>query len=369
METIISNVKIVNHDETINNADIIIENNYIKSIIKKSGEGTRIAVPGFIDTHIHGLYNYDVMEGSKALEIISYQLAKNGTTSFMPTAMTNSWKNILSSLSNMSENKVWYSRNLGFHIEGPFIGLAKKGAHKPEYLLKANKSKIHQLVKASNFNLKKISFDPKMMSLKTFDYLKDQWKIIGSIGHTDASYKMSQDFFDRGCNMVCHLWNAMSGVDSRNPGLAQAALANDNVYTEVIIDLVHSSKETIHFTIKNKTADKVIAVSDAIKPAYYMDGENISGDTKVFKKGKLITLAGTNTIAGSGIVIHDSFVNLVKIGYSLNDAVKITSYNAAKHLGHNKIGQLKENYFADIVLMNPKSLKIKTVYVDGKKVR
>ncbi|WP_322960461.1 N-acetylglucosamine-6-phosphate deacetylase [Mycoplasmopsis cynos] len=365
----ISNVKIINPNTTIECADIIIENNYIKEIIPNNSIATKIAVPGFIDTHIHGMYNYDVMQGKEALEHISYHLALNGTTSFMPTAMTNSWNIILQSLNSMSENKIWYSRNLGFHIEGPFIGQEKKGAHKPEYLTKANKTKINAILKASNYNLKKISFDPTMMPLNSFKYLQNDLKIIGSIGHTNANYQLCQEFFNNGCNMVCHLWNAMSGVDSRHPGLAQAALYNDQVYTELIVDFVHSTKETILFTIKNKTPDKIIAISDAIKPAYYHDGENISGGIKVEKHGKLITLAGTNTIAGSGIMIYDAFLNLIKIGCSLNDAVKMTSYNAAKHLGYDKLGEIKKDYLADIVILNSNDYKIKSVYIDGRKIK
>ncbi|SYV97108.1 N-acetylglucosamine-6-phosphate deacetylase, partial [Mycoplasmopsis edwardii] len=91
MESIIKDVKVINPDSTINNADVIIENNFIKEIIPKSGEGSMLLIPGFIDTHIHGMGNYDVMEGAKALQNISTQLSRYGTTSFMPTLMTNSW--------------------------------------------------------------------------------------------------------------------------------------------------------------------------------------------------------------------------------------------------------------------------------------
>ncbi|WP_117275113.1 N-acetylglucosamine-6-phosphate deacetylase [Mycoplasmopsis edwardii] len=369
MESIIKDVKVINPDSTINNADVIIENNFIKEIIPKSGEGSMLLIPGFIDTHIHGMGNYDVMEGAKALQNISTQLSRYGTTSFMPTLMTNSWETIIKSLKEIAHNEFWVSRNLGFHIEGPFIGNDKKGAHKQEFLLKATKQRIKQLAVESEYNLKKISFDPSMMSIKNFKFMQEELHIIGSIGHSSASYALAEEFFKNGCTLVCHLWNAMSGVDSRNPGIAQAALYHDDVYTELIIDFVHSSKETILFTIKNKTPDKIIAVSDAIKPAYYEDGENISGGVPVFKKGKLITLLNTNTIAGSGIMIYDAFVNLVKIGISLNDAVKMTSYNAAKHLGHCKLGKIEKNFLADFIIMNPKNYKIKSVYIDGRRIK
>ncbi|WP_406614384.1 N-acetylglucosamine-6-phosphate deacetylase [Mycoplasma corogypsi] len=281
---IIKNVKIVNFDQTINNADIEIEGKLIKNIvIHKEGMGSRTIVPGFIDTHIHGFADYDVMEGSLAVEKISYQLAKHGTTSFMPTAMTNKWETILVALKNIAQTKNFTSKNLGIHIEGPYIGLEKKGAHKPEYLIKATKENVEELFLASQKQLKKISFDPNMASIEIQNKMFELG-IIPSIGHSPALYEEAKKFFDNGCYSVCHLWNAMSGVDSRKPGIVQAALMDQKVYTEVIVDLHHIVNQTIDFTIKNKGIDKIICISDAIKPAYSADGDSISGDIPITKK-------------------------------------------------------------------------------------
>ncbi|MCU4706517.1 N-acetylglucosamine-6-phosphate deacetylase [Mycoplasma sp. CSL7503-lung] len=365
----IENVKIINPEKTIKNADLYIKDNKIFEIVEKDGEGQALLVPGFIDTHIHGIYNQDVMDGTNAVKIISKKLANHGVTSFMPTAMTNSWKTILKALKDVSENKTWVSRNLGIHIEGPFIGMSKKGAHKPEYLIKGTKTRVDKMYKTSNNMLKKISFDPLMVNLDVFKYMQSKLGIIGSIGHSSASFQIADKFFKNGCYSVCHMWNAMSGVDSRNPGLLEAALYNNDVYTELIIDLLHVSKESIDFSIKLKGVDKIIAISDSIKPAYAPNGENISGDIPVIKKGNLITLKGTNTIAGSGITIHDAFKNIVKIGYSLNDAVKMTSYNSAKYLNIQNLGKIESGFLADLVILDKDTLKIKEVYIDGKKIK
>ncbi|WP_308699322.1 N-acetylglucosamine-6-phosphate deacetylase [Mycoplasma procyoni] len=365
---IIKNVTIINPERTINNADIFVENNTIMDIKEKEGQGDFYLVPGFIDTHIHGIYNMDVMDGTAELSKISKKLAKLGTTSFMPTAMTNDWEILKNSLSKMAKNKKWYSRNLGFHLEGPFISTEKKGAHKTEFLKQANKTNLNQLIKASESNLKKLSFDPKMVSLKMLKEIQDK-EIIASIGHSAVDLKTAQKYFANGCYSICHLWNAMSGIDSRNPGLLQAALMDQNSYVEMIFDLVHISEQTIKFTTQIKDINKIIAVSDAIKPAYYKDGDSVSGGLEITKKAKLITLKNTKTIAGSGIVIHDAFINLVKIGYSLNDAIKICSTNSAKYLKLDNLGQIEKGFLADFVILDKNNLKIKEVYIDGKKVK
>lgn len=364
---LIKNVKIVNHDKTINNADILIEKGRIKEIIEKKGTAKYLAVPGFIDTHIHGFFNEDVMNGSQSCEIISRELAKNGVTSFMPTAMTNDWEIILKSLSEIAKTEKWVSKSLGIHIEGPFIGESKKGAHRKEWLKVATNELIDQMYYASETQLKKISFDPLNVPLEVMKHMIELG-IIPSIGHSSADFQKSQLYFSNGCNSVCHLWNAMSGVDSRNPGMVQASLYNEKPYVELICDLKHIAAETLLFTIKNKGADKIICVSDAIKPAYYKDGDNISGGIPVTKNGLLITLKGTNTIAGSGISIHDAFRNLVSLGVPLQDVVKMTSYNSAIYLKRNDIGRIEEKKIADIVIMDKNTYDIQEVYISGKKV-
>ncbi|MGZ9800584.1 N-acetylglucosamine-6-phosphate deacetylase [Mycoplasma sp. AC1221] len=363
----IENVKIINYNNIIDCADIYIKDHKIQKIIPNQNQAKYIAVPGFIDTHIHGFYNYDVMEGSDAVSAISKKLAQHGTTAFMPTLMTNQWQNILDVLDDVSKNAKYVARNLGLHLEGPFIANAKKGAHKFEYLKKPTVSDIEQLINASQNTLRKISFDPDVVDIEVFKQMQKH-NIIGSIGHSATDFETTSKFFDNGCKSVCHLWNAMSGIDSRNPGLLQAALMNENTYVEMIFDLFHICKQSIWFTIKNKGFDKIIAVSDAIKPAYYKDGENISGDIPVIKDGLKITLKDSNTIAGSGISIHDAFKNLLSINVKSCDAVKMTSYNAAKYLGLNKkLGKIRTGYLADIVLMDY-NWNIKSVYIDGKKV-
>ncbi|AKA50034.1 N-acetylglucosamine-6-phosphate deacetylase [Mycoplasmopsis gallinacea] len=364
---IIENVTVVNADSTIECADIYIENDKISKIVPKEGQKTeKLAIPGFIDTHIHGFVGYDVMEGTKATEIISENLAKYGVTSFMPTAMTNSWEKILASLNEISLNQKWVSKNLGLHIEGPYIGENKKGAHKSEWLLKASDENLNQMYQASNKMLRKISFDPKMVDLNVLKKMFDL-NIIPSIGHSDASFDISQEYFTNGCASVCHLWNAMSGVDSRKPGMAQAALMNPDVYTELIVDLNHVSTQTVKFTIQNKGVDKVYCVSDAIKPAYGPNGDSISGGVAVVKQDLLITIKENGTIAGSGITLYDSFKNIIKLGYSIQNAVALTSTNVATMMNLD-LGAIKENKIADLVILNKKNLDILSVYVNGNKI-
>lgn len=364
----IENVKIVNFDQIIKNANILIENGKIKKIEIIEGEGKYIVVPGFVDTHIHGFGGFDVMDSTKSVEEISKLLAKHGTTSFMPTAMTNKWNIILQSLKNIESAKNLVSRNLGIHIEGPYLGVEKKGAHNPEWLRVATKEELQSLIKASKNTLKKISFDPRNLSIDLIKFLVEE-NIIASVGHSAATFDQAQKAYESGASCTCHMWNAMSGIDSRIPGILQAAFMNNSVYGELIVDFKHVSEKSVLFTIKNKGIEKIICVSDAIRPAYGPDGYSNSGGVIVDKKNLLIVIKGTNTIAGSGICLHDSFKNLISIGVSINDAVRMTSWNAVQNLKLTNIGYIGKNYYADFVVMDKNNFKIKDVYINGVNIK
>ncbi|VEU75938.1 N-acetylglucosamine-6-phosphate deacetylase [Mycoplasmopsis columboralis] len=364
---IIKNVKVVNPYGVIDNADVYIRDEKIIKIVPKTGLGKNFLFPGFVDLHVHGFKGQDFMDGKTATEEISKQLAEYGVTSIMPTEMTAPWDDLIVALSDIASAEFAGSRHLGIHLEGPFIGEAKKGAHHPEYLLKGTPDLVRTLHRASKGRLKRMSFDPKMVDLETLKEMQSL-KIVPSIGHTDVSYNEAQLYFDNRVRNVCHMWNAMSGIDSRKPGLVQAAF-NRNVYTEIILDFEHICPETIDFTLQHKDLEYIVCVSDAIRPAYGPDGDSISGSIPVTKKGKNIYLKGTNTIAGSGITLYDTFKNLMKMKVKLPDIAKLTSTNALDSIKHKKIGRIREGYYADLVMIDRKSLDIKAVIINGRLVK
>ncbi|APJ38232.1 N-acetylglucosamine-6-phosphate deacetylase [Mycoplasmopsis pullorum] len=363
----IKDVKIINFDNIIECADVVIKDKKIAQIIPSNNQSTKILIPGFFDTHIHGFVGHDVMDSAEAVQKISLALAKTGVTSFYPTAMTNTWSKIIESFQTISSTEVQGAKIQGIHIEGPFLKLEKKGAHDPKLLLDANRANLTELIEAGNGKFRKISIDPLCIDHDNIQFLI-QNNVEVSIGHSNAEFKVANEAFKSGATNTCHLWNAMSGVDSRRPGIAQAALMNNQVFSELICDFYHVNPETVKFTIQNKGTDKVVMISDAIKPAYGSDGLSVSGGIPVEKHGIAITLAGTNTIAGSGISLYDSFKNLIKIGYTIQEAVQMCSYNPAVASKVEQIGYIKENYYADFVLLD-QNLNIEHVYVNGKEIQ
>ncbi len=362
---LLKNVKIINHNSTIENADLEIENGIIKNIIEKPGKANQIVVPGFINTHVHGCMGDDAMDSKEAVERISENLVKFGTTTYLSTLMTAEVETIIESFKFNAAAQSKGAKIAGFHIEGPWISLAKKGAHRPECLHEPTIKELKAYQEAAQGRIKKITYAPEECP-KGFTEEMVKLGIMPTIGHTNATFDQTMEAIEAGGHTCTHLWNAMSGVANRNPGAAEAIIYNEKNMPELIADLVHVDEATLRFTIKSVGTDRVVLVTDAIRPAGLPDGESMSGGIPIIKKGAVIKLKGTDTIAGSASTMHYQFMILVKMGYKLEDIVKMTSYNAAINLGwDNEIGQIKAGYKADIVVMNINSFNIESVYVDG----
>ena len=359
----IKNIKIVNHDSTIESADIIIEGGKIISIEPNNEKShNNILIPGFIDTHTHGLKGNDAMDSKKSIEQISSDHVKFGTTAFLPTVMTAKWKDLIQAIKNAANAKSKGAKIIGIHVEGPFISVQKKGAHNEKYICKGTREMINELQKTAKGLIKKITFAPEEHD-NDFIVSMVENRIIPTMGHTNANAKQAHLAIDNGVTAVTHMWNAMTGVVNRNPGVAEATLSRREVFAELIIDFIHVDPETIKLTINTKGVDRIVGITDSIRPAGLEDGPSTSGGFNINKKGLLITIDGTDTIAGSGATMYDLFKNILSLNYSMNDAVSMTSYNAAKNIDVIG-GEIKVGVPADFVILN-EDLSINSVYVNG----
>lgn len=361
----IDNVKVINFDQTIDNATVEIENGKIKNVIPKIGESNKILIPGFIDIHMHGMMGHDFMDGKEATEKISNEVVKFGVTSIVPTIMTRELDVMLKSLFDISRAKSIGANIIAIHSEGPFISLNRKGAHNPDLIMDGDSKVLKKMYKASHGLLRKMTIAPE--NCKN-DFIKKMVKldIVPSIGHTDASAERVNEVIALGALHCTHLWNAMSGVENRNPGAAEEILLNKDIYAEVIADFIHVDEKTLELTYRSKGSDRIILVTDSIRPAGLEDGESESGGIKIVKKGLKITLKGTDTIAGSAATMYDCFRNVLKMGVSIQEAVKMSSYNAAKSLNLKK-GLISEGYDADLIILD-EELKVENVFINGDKI-
>lgn len=340
--------------------DILIENKIIKYVDECIlGDGVdlkcKTVIPGLIDIHIHGLLGFDTMDGS--LEEISLELAKCGTTSFLPTTMTESTEKLL--LANNQNLSVSGANIIGFHFEGPFISKIHKGAQDEKNIKMPNYNWLKQF-----HNIKMITLAPELSGAnELINKIKND--IIVCIGHTDCDKDTALLAIKNGAKCLTHIYNAMPEFNHRNVGPIGAAV-EENIYAQIICDGLHIDKSVVLSTYKTFGINKLILISDSIRPAYMPDGEYNCGGLKVIMKNNEARLEN-GIIAGSTTCLFDCVKKAVEFGIPFEDAVKMASETPAKLLGLKK-GKIKSGYDADLIILD-ENKNIDNVIVRGEFIK
>lgn len=322
--------------------DILIEDGIIAFVGKVNADGDidakgRLVIPGLVDTHIHGWRGHDVMNGE--LCEMSRLLAREGTTCFLPTTMTDSVDSLESITSRPLDTDGAVAA--GFHLEGPYISRKRKGAQNEAYIKPPVASEL-----ASMKNVKKITVAPELEGMP--DFIRGADCLI-SIGHTDCTYEQAAEAIKAGASCLTHTFNAMPPFHHRETGPIGAALEL-GAYAELICDGVHVSRAGVIALYRMFGADRLQLVSDAISCAGMPDGKYSSGGLSVCLKDGVATLSD-GTLAGGSHSLLYCVKTAVGYGIDFWDAVKMASETPARSLGLNK-GRVEAGYDADIVVLN-----------------
>lgn len=380
MRTLIKNAKIILEDKVLNYGSLIFndqeaEIEKIAAYNFPAEEGMRVIdaegsylSAGMIDTHIHGGGGFDTMDAlADALDEISKLLASHGVSSFLPTTMTMAEKDIQAALKNIAKaknNGTAGARVLGAHIEGPFISSEYVGAQNSDKLSKAKPELLREYYDIIEI----VTLAPEIEgALALIKELKEN-NIVVSAGHSAASYKEFQKAYKAGMDHFTHLYNAMTGLHHRKPGLVGAAFDSEST-VELIVDLIHHHPAVDRFTIKAKGVDKVILVSDAMEAAGLSEGEYELGGQKVIVKDGAARLE-SGVLAGSVLTLDKAVKNLMEITeLSIAEIFRMVTLNPARKLNlDHKIGRLKEGYQADLVLFNDQ-FEVERSFINGKEIK
>ena len=324
--------------------------------------------PGFVDVHVHGWGDHDAMGPIGDLDGMARVLLRHGVTSFLPTAVTAS----LADLVEFAERvRSWLTKApsdgaapLGFNLEGPFLAQARKGAHDPTHLrLPADVAwaDLQPLLDG----LRLITVAPELPGALALIASLRERGIAVSMGHSAADLAEARAGYSAGGTTTTHLFNAMTGVDHRAPGLAVAALADDAVYVELIADGQHVHPGLWPLITRLKPIDRLLLVSDAIALAGMGDGRSTVGGLDVEVVGGRVTLTGTSTLAGSVIALDDAVRNVVDAGVALPAAVAAASRNPLAMLGVTDRGRLAIGQRADLVELDD-DLRVARVMREGR---
>lgn len=352
--------KIIINDKIIS-GNLLFNNKVIEIIDDKTLNNENFILPGFIDLHCHGGNGFDTMEGLESIVELSKYHLENGTTTFFPTTVTASYNDTFKALNGLNDyiNRNKFQINIeGIHLEGPFINPKKLGAQ-PPFTQIPNLDFIKNLLKQAPIKI--ITLAPEIDGGLDLIERLIELDIKPQIGHTLASTDICNLSINKGVESFTHLYNAMSGFDHREPGAVASAFANLN-YSEIICDLIHVHPYMIKLAYKN--IKDLYVITDCISASGMKDGEYNLGVNRVFKKGNIVKL-NNKTLGGSVLTMQQAFKNLLKIGFSIIEAVQMTSTNAAKYLNRKDIGNLNVGSYANILVLD-KNFNILKVFLNGK---
>ncbi|SOD19695.1 N-acetylglucosamine-6-phosphate deacetylase [Pedobacter xixiisoli] len=345
--------------------DISFENGLIKEI--KANPDTlkveeKYLVPGFIDLQIYGAGGklFSAEPNPDSIRIIEDQLLQEGTTSFLICLATNTPEVFNQCISVIKEYRSEARNCLGLHLEGPFINPEKRGAHVKEYIRKASLDEIKQLLDFGDGTIKMMTLAPELQDEKVIQYLLDHHVIV-SLGHSSATFEQATKAYNQGVQTTTHLFNAMSPLQHRAPGIPTAIFNHPMAMASIIVDGLHVDFEVVNIAAK-VMKERLFLITDAVAECHTGPYQHHAVD------GKFVMPDGT--LSGSAMTMLQSIKNCVKYcGISLSDAINMATYYPSKLIKkENEIGQLAVNAEANFVVLD-EDMNIAQVFYKGSEIK
>ena len=378
MKKAITGSKLFDGKEFIEQKALLIDDQHIAGIVNEEAIPTDFKVqkldggvlsPGFIDLQVNGgggkLFNNSPEKESLNTIISAHQYF--GTTSIMPTVISDSL-NILQKCTDTISNEIDNNHSLlGIHIEGPFFNVKYRGVHQKQYINTINASYLNLFETLDKFPVM-LTLAPECISIKQLKHLKSLgFKILA--GHTDANYDQLEEAVKYGLDGFTHLFNAMGQISAREPGVVGSAFDFDETSASIIVDLHHVHPSLINLSFKQKPKGKLFFVSDSMatinhgEPSFELYDEVVSESN-----GRIINSEGK--LAGSSITQIDAIKNAYqKCSIPLESAISMATLYPAEYLGvSDYIGQLKKGYRADLAHFDS-NFHVQNVWLAGKQIK
>ena len=344
------------------------------AIIDAAGQ---LITPGYVDIHAHGAWEHSFDDGPEGIDIARAGHAVHGTTRQVLSLITNPIDVICANLKNVRAKMDERPDVLGAHLEGPFLALARKGAHDPECLKAPVPELVDELLGAADGCIRQITIAPELphgiSAIKQFT----KAGVVPAVGHCDADYETAKAGFDAGAGIMTHMFNAMNGLHHRKPGPIPAAVEDPRVTIELINDGFHvqdpMGKLGFEFA-PHRTA----FVTDAMAATDCPDGPYKLGALDVNVVDGHARLVSNGAIAGSTLLLEVAVQRAVnELGISPVDAVEAATLAPARAFGYDKpnavtgapLGLLAPGYAADLLLTDPSSWTVNQVWCAGRKLK
>lgn len=328
-------------------------------------------IPGMIDVHTHGNSGADFSDGDyNGLVEMAKFYARQGVTSFAPASMTLPYdvleKAFATAVQLTEKNPEDCSVLRGIQMEGPYFSYKKRGAQNPDYLKDPDFPGFEKLFRGCNGLIKIVDVAPELPGAKEFAEQASKLCTV-SVAHTDSDYEHAKAVFDAGATHLTHLYNAMPGINHRNPGVIPAAVENPNVQAEIICDghHIHPSAVRLAFSM---FGNRMILISDSGRCAGQPEGTKFTlGGQDCWLRDGVARLAD-GTISCSATNLWVCLQNVISWGIKEEDAVRAVTYNPACAIGaQDVVGSISKGKRADFLVIEP-GYTSKRVFLAGKEL-
>lgn len=345
---------------------LVVEDGRVASF-REGPAPARLLLPGFVDLHVHGGGGADVMDGPEGVRAVAAFHARRGTTALCPTTVTRPLEELrrfVASVAALAGAPVVEGARLaGVHLEGPFINEARRGAQ-PPFTRAVDLRELEALVDAGP--VAAVTLAPELPgALEAVRWLAARG-VRASLGHSDCTFDQARAAFAAGARGATHLFNAMSGLDHKRPGLAAAALEAEGAVLELILDGHHVHAALARLALR-AARGRIALVTDAIRAAGQGDGESELGGQRVVVQGGRAALAD-GTLAGSVLTLDRALRLAVDLGESITQVSRMLSRNPADALGRADLGRLDAGACADVVELDAETLAVTRVWIGGVEV-
>lgn len=345
--------------------DVDVGDGRVLEVARAGGRAGRVAVPGFVDLQVNGFAGVDFLAADAAgYRRAGEALAATGVSAYQATLITAPEDELVAALAQAGAVRAASGpgpRLLGVHLEGPFLAPTRLGAHPASARLDPDPALLRRLLGAGPVTC--VTLAPELAgALDLVDHLVARGVAV-SCGHSEARADQAHQAFDRGARAVTHLFNAMSGLGAREPGLAGAALARPDVVVQVILDGHHLAPETAALAwraARGRTAlvTDAVAAAGPAAPPFRLGGVEVSVQDGAVRRAD-------GTLAGSVLTMDRAFRALSAMGAGLAAASAAASAVPARLLGRADVGTLRVGGRADVVVLDDR-LEVVEVLVGGR---
>ena len=375
MKTVALRGRVVTDHEVWPEGTVLLEDSRIAEVRREPLEASEVhdypghlLCPGFVDLQVNGSFGVDAASEPGRVTELSKKLLATGTTSFLPTLISSPptlYSEALPLLGELTQNGTSGGAEvLGVHLEGPFVNAEKKGAHPAQHFVRPDVNLLNELLDLEPVRM--LTLAPELEGAPQLAKIAGTRGVVVSAGHSGAAFEPAYGAFDGEFASVTHLFNAMSPLHHREPGLPGAAFAHPRVICGIIPDGRHVHPEMISFALRMLGPDRLYLVTDAIAATGMEPGEYPLATRRLRLDDSGTPRLADGTLAGSVLTMNEAFINILTFtGCTVPEAVRMAATTPARLVGEGRRkGRLAPDYAADVTVLRP-DLSVKAVYKAG----